>query len=125
MPVIVLTASLNTVVTNLDLLKARVEAMGQRNVCYDLISKPQHEMMMPQKSANGAINVMDILVEARYPLNMRRCTRDLDELIIMNIGDHISSKVVSNGDRAYHHKRRVISMCVCGGGGHKAGPRPS
>jgi hypothetical protein len=69
-------------------------------------------MMMPQKSADGAINVLVILAEARYPLNKRRLSRDLAKLIRMNLGDHISSKVISNGDRAYHLKRRVISVAI-------------
>jgi hypothetical protein len=100
--------SLNVAVANLDLLKAMIEAMGQRNVCYDLISKPWSKMTMPQKSVGGAINVLDIIAEARYPLNKRRYSRDLARLIIMNLGGHFSSKVVSNGDRAYHLKHRAI-----------------
>jgi hypothetical protein len=66
-------------------------------------------MSMPQKSAN-AINVLDILAEVRYPLSKRRCPRDLAEPIRMNLGDHINSKVVNNGDHAYHPNRWVISV---------------
>jgi hypothetical protein len=35
-------------------------------------------------------NVLDILAEARYPLNKRRYPWDLVELIRMNLGDDIS-----------------------------------
>lgn len=90
-------ASLDAAVANLELLKARFEAIGQRNVRYGLISKPAVPETTPHKSATGATKALDILVEARHPLNKRSCPRDLAQLI-------------SNGDGAHHHQLRVISV---------------
>ncbi|CAO2141470.1 unnamed protein product [Urochloa humidicola] len=104
-------ASLDAAVADLELLKARVEAMGQRNVRYGLISKPATETT-PQKSAAGATKQLDILVEARNPLNKRSSPRDLAELIGMHREDG-SSESISNGDGT--HQLRVISVWGTGG----------
>jgi hypothetical protein len=65
-------ASLDETITNLEQLKATVEAMVQRNMCYRLISMSLTQMTTPQKSTNRATNVLDILAEARYSFNKRR-----------------------------------------------------
>jgi hypothetical protein len=61
------TTSLDMAVANLELLRATIEAMSQRNMRYNLISKPSAQVTTPQKSTDGTTNVRDMFAEARYP----------------------------------------------------------
>jgi hypothetical protein len=80
--------SLDAVLANLELLKARiVEAMGQRNTCYG------RDAVAPEVRRRCNNDCAGHPSEARHPLNKRRCPKDLSELICS--GDCLQLRVVS------------------------------
>jgi hypothetical protein len=87
-PMSVPARSLDAVLANLELLKARiVEAMGQRNTCYG------RDAVAPEVRRRCNNDCAGHPSEARHPLNKRRCPKDLSELICS--GDCLQLRVVS------------------------------
>ncbi|WVZ98179.1 hypothetical protein U9M48_043648 [Paspalum notatum var. saurae] len=81
-------ASLDSAVADLELLKARVEAMGQRNMRYGLSSSSSSRPAETTKLAEARETLqLDILAEARYPLNKKTSPKDLAEMISRKADD--------------------------------------
>ncbi|KAJ1264138.1 hypothetical protein BS78_09G239700 [Paspalum vaginatum] len=81
-------ASLDSAVADLELLKARVEAMGQRNMRYGLGSSSSSRPAETTKLAEArATPQLDILAEARNALNKKTSPKDLAEMISRKADD--------------------------------------
>lgn len=75
--------ALNEAVESIELLKARVEAMGQRNMRYSHISGPSSKSDVKMHQPTGVVNAtaFDILLNARSDMMKQRGLVDLVKLI--------------------------------------------